>query len=71
MMPKVYYVRDELGEDGEFHPTIKAPQAEFQSMIKDGIEPEGVHSVRYTPTRRGVCNVLNLFRQSKSDEAMS
>lgn len=70
-MPKVYYVRDELGEDGEFHPTLKAAQAEFQSMVNDGIEPEGVHSVWYVPTRRGVCDLLNLFRQSKSNEAMS
>jgi len=67
-MPKVYFVRDELGEDGEFYPTLKQAQADFQGQCNQGDEPEGVHSVRYVPTRRGICALLNSMRQPKDGE---
>ena len=63
-MPKVYYVRDESGFDFEFVPTLKEAQDQFRSMCADGAEPEGVHSIRYVPTRRGIAALLNSIRQT-------
>lgn len=60
-MPKVYYVRDEMGFDGPYYPTLKAAQADFSARERDGDEPEGVHSVAYIPTRAGVAALLNLL----------
>jgi hypothetical protein len=65
LMPKVYFVRDETGFDFQFVPTLKEAQAEFQSLIADGSEPEGVHSISYVPTRRGICALLNSLRQTE------
>lgn len=64
-MPKVYFVRDETGFDFEYVPTLKEAQDQFGSMIADGAEPDGVHSLSYVPTRRGICALLNSLRQTE------
>lgn len=62
-MPKVYFVRDETGVDGEYYPTLKQAQDEFDWAIKNGDEPDGVHSMTYVATRRGIAALLNSIRQ--------
>lgn len=64
-MPKVYFVRDETGFDFEFVTTLKEAQDQFQSLIADGLEPDGVHSISYVPTRCGICALLNSLRQTE------
>jgi hypothetical protein len=61
-MPKVYYVRDELGIDGPYYGTLWQAQADFTRRCEDGYEPEGVHSIGYAPTQRGVAELLNMIR---------
>lgn len=64
-MPKVYFVRDETGFDFEFVPTLGEAQRQFRSLIADGSEPDGVHSINYVPTRLGICALLNSLRQTE------
>lgn len=64
-MPKVYFVRDETGFDFEFVATLKEAQDQFSELIADGSEPDGVHSIHYVPTRRGICALLNSLRQTE------
>lgn len=62
-MPKVYYVRDETGVDGPYYPTLMDAQDDFRWRCRQGDEPEGVHSIRYVPTQRGIAALLNSIRQ--------
>jgi hypothetical protein len=58
-MPKLFFVRGEHGERGDYVPTLREAQAEFQSMIDDGIEPYGVGSVFYRNNRASIAKLVN------------
>ena len=62
-MPKVYYVRDEIGIDGPYYGTLMEAQDDFRARCRMSDEPEGVHSIEYVSTQRGVAALLNMIRE--------